>query len=105
MDGELAEAVAEVLARFAPDGVVIESTAVASSPDDAEGHAVGPLRVCAYLPVDDDLEETRRKLEEACGTWDASAACPSRSTALIQDQDWSRPGSSTTSQSRSASAW
>ena len=64
LDGELVEAVAEVLRRFAPDGVAIESTGVSSRPDDSEGHAVGLLRVCAYLPVDSDLEEKRRKLED-----------------------------------------
>ena len=34
VDGELAEAVAEVLARYIPDGVVIESTAVTAGPGD-----------------------------------------------------------------------
>ena len=65
VDGELAESVAEVLARFIPDGVVIESTAVTAEPDDSEGHAVGPLRVFGYLPFDGGLEDTRRRLEEA----------------------------------------
>ena len=67
VDGELAEAVAEVLARYIPAGVVIESTAVYAGPEDENGQAVGPLRVCGYLPVDDQLEETRRKIEE--GLW------------------------------------
>ena len=67
VDGEMAEAVAEVLARYIPDGVVIESTAVAAEADDEGGHAVGPLRVCGYLPVDANLEETRRRIEE--GLW------------------------------------
>lgn len=67
VDGEMAEAVAEVLARYIPDGVVIESTAVAAEADDEGGHAVGPLRVCGYLPLDANLEETRRRIEE--GLW------------------------------------
>lgn len=67
VDGEMAEAVAEVLARYIPDGVVIESTAVAAAADDEGGHAVGPLRVCGYLPMDSSLEETRRRIEE--GLW------------------------------------
>ena len=65
VNGELAEAVAEVLARYIPAGVVIESTAVYAGPEDENGQAVGPLRVCGYLPVDDQLEETRRKIEES----------------------------------------
>ena len=67
VDGEMAEAVAEVLARYIPDGVVIESTAVAAEADDEGGHAVGPLRVCGYLPMDASLEDTRRRIEE--GLW------------------------------------
>src|SRR5512139_240301 len=65
VDGELAEPVAEVLARFIPEGVVIESTAVTANLDDSQGHAVGPLRVFGYLPMDGQLEETRRQLEQA----------------------------------------
>lgn len=67
VNGELAEAVAEVLARYIPAGVVIESTEVYAGPEDENGQAVGPLRVCGYLPVDDQLEVTRRKIEE--GLW------------------------------------
>jgi ribosomal protein L11 methyltransferase len=67
VDGELAEAVAEVLVRYIPAGVVIESTAVHAGPEDENGQAVGPLRVCGYLPVDEALEGTRRKIEE--GLW------------------------------------
>ncbi len=63
VDGEMAEAVAEVLARYIPDGVVIESTAIEANAED-EGYAVGPLRVCGYLPVDNQLEDTRRRIEE-----------------------------------------
>ncbi|MEJ2757757.1 MAG: 50S ribosomal protein L11 methyltransferase [Anaerolineales bacterium] len=64
VDGELAEAVAEVLARFAPNGVVMESTGIKASADDY-GEPTGPMRVCAYLPADAQLEETRQKLTEA----------------------------------------
>ena len=44
VDGELAEAVADVLRRYLPDGVVIESTAVMAGPADENGQAVGPLQ-------------------------------------------------------------
>ncbi len=90
LDGELVEAVAEVLRRYAPDGVVIESTGVSSSSDDSEGHAVGLLRVCAYLPVDFDLEEKRRKLEEALWYLGRIRSLPVAQYRLIQDQDWSQ---------------
>jgi hypothetical protein len=45
VEGELVEPVAEVLQRFMPGGVVIESTSIISSVDDVEGKASGPLRV------------------------------------------------------------
>jgi len=89
VDGELAEAVAEVFRRYAPDGVAIESTAVAASPDDSEGHAVGPLRVCAYLPVDSQLEETRRQLEEALWYLWRIRPLPPVQVRIIQETDWS----------------
>ena len=43
VNGELAEAVADVLARHMPGGVVIESTAIAPDPNGI-GHPTGPLR-------------------------------------------------------------
>jgi ribosomal protein L11 methyltransferase len=30
-----------------------------------EGHPIGPLRVCAFLPIDTNLEETRQRVEES----------------------------------------
>ena len=89
LDGELAEAVSEVMARFAPDGVVIESTAVTSNPDDSEGHAVGPLRVCAYLLADDNVEETRKKLAEALWYLGRISPLPEPQYRLVQQSDWS----------------
>lgn len=64
VDGELAEAVAEVLARFVPGGVVVESTAIYADALD-EGYPIGPLRVCGFIPVDSQLEETRQRIQEA----------------------------------------
>jgi ribosomal protein L11 methyltransferase len=64
VDGEMAEAVAEVLSRFAPNGIVTESTTIIPD-DEGEGTPIGPVRVCGYLPADEHLEETRRRLEEA----------------------------------------
>ena len=67
VDGEMAEAVAEVLRRYIPDGVVIEFTAVKAGPADENGQTVGPLRVCGYIPVDEHLDETRQSIEQ--GLW------------------------------------
>jgi ribosomal protein L11 methyltransferase len=88
VDGELAEAVAEVLARFAPNGVVIESTAVTTRPDDSEGQVIGPLRVAAYLAADETLEEKRRQLEEALWYLGRIQPLPPAEMRLIQQTNW-----------------
>lgn len=89
VDGEMAEAVAEVLARFAPGGVAIESTGVSALADDSQGKAVGPLRVAAYLPVEEGLEESRRCLEEALWYLGRIQPLPPAQFRTIQDTDWS----------------
>lgn len=88
VDGELAEAVAEVLARFAPNGVVVESTAVTANLDDSEGHAIGPLRAFAYLPNDSEIEESRRRLEEALWYLGRIQALPAPEYRVIQETNW-----------------
>jgi ribosomal protein L11 methyltransferase len=87
VDGEMAEAVAEVLARFIPNGVAIESTAIYADPED-EGYAIGPLRVCGYLPVDERLEETRHKVEEALWYLGRISPLPAPQFRTVQEQDW-----------------
>jgi ribosomal protein L11 methyltransferase len=64
--GEIAEAVADVLARFAPGGVAAESASPALL-DVEEETAIpaGPIVVRAYLPQDGELEEKRARLAEA----------------------------------------
>ena len=87
VDGELAEAVAEVLARFAPGGVVVESTAIQAGPDEP-GRPVGPMRVCAYLPVDARIEQTRQQVEQALGYLGMIQSLPEPVFTPIADQDW-----------------
>jgi ribosomal protein L11 methyltransferase len=87
VDGEMAEAVAEVLARFIPNGVAIESTAIYADPED-EGYSIGPLRVCGYLPVDERLEQTRQKVEEALWYLGRISPLPDPQFRTVQEQDW-----------------
>ncbi|MBN1535718.1 MAG: 50S ribosomal protein L11 methyltransferase [Anaerolineales bacterium] len=89
VDGELAEAVAEVLARFAPEGVVIESTRIdpGGSP---EGTVVGPLRVAAFLPVNEQIEEMRQKLEENLWYLGRIQPLPAAHYQQIAQTDWSQ---------------
>lgn len=89
VDGELAEAVAEVLARFAPEGVIIESTRIDPN-GSPEGKVVGPLRVAAYLPDDEQLEEKRSKLEEALWYLGRIRPLPHPQYQKIEQTDWSQ---------------
>lgn len=87
VDGEMAEAVADVLARYIPSGVVIESTQIAPDPE-GEGYVVGPLKVCGYLDATTDIEETRQRIEE--GLWYLSriAPMPAPQFRVIQEVNW-----------------
>ncbi len=88
VDGELAEAVAEVLRRYLPDGVAIESTAVIAGPADENGQAVGPLRVCGYIPSDENLEETKQQIEEGLWYLGRISPLPAPEFKLIREVNW-----------------
>jgi ribosomal protein L11 methyltransferase len=87
VDGELAEAVADVLARFAPGGVTTEQTVAYLNPED-EGSPAGPVTVRAYLPGGEALAETRRRLEEALFYLGMIHPLPGPIFTPIEDQDW-----------------
>lgn len=87
VDGELAESVADVLARFAPNGVMTEQ-GVKFNDEEDEGTATGPITVRAYLEVNDQLEETRQKLEESLFYLGMITPVPSPTYKQIADQNW-----------------
>jgi len=87
VSGELAEAVADVLARFAPNGVMTEQ-AVNFTNDEDEGTPVGPITVRAYLPADEQLDETRGKLEESLYYLGMIQPLPAPVFTPIADQNW-----------------
>jgi ribosomal protein L11 methyltransferase len=89
LDGELAEAVADVLARYAHQGVSIESTAIKVNPDD-EGEPIGPVRVRAFLPADDltALDATRTKIEQDLFYLGMIQSLPQPTYTQVADADW-----------------
>ncbi len=87
VDGELAEAVAEVMGRYIPAGVAIESTAIIPDPE-GEGRPGEMLRVCGYLPIDERLEDTRRHLEEALWYLGRIRTLPEAEYKPIQEVNW-----------------
>jgi ribosomal protein L11 methyltransferase len=87
VNGELAEAVVDVLARFAPNGVMTEQAVKFTNPED-EGTPSGSITVRAYLPADKKLDETRHKLEEALFYLGMIQALPAPVFTRIPDQNW-----------------
>jgi ribosomal protein L11 methyltransferase len=87
VSGELAEAVADVLARFAPNGVTTEQ-AVDFVNEEDEGTPVGPITVRAYLPADEKIEETRQKLEESLSFLGMIQPLPAPTFTPVADQNW-----------------
>ncbi len=88
VNGELAEAVADVLGRFAPNGVVTEQ-GVAFLNEEDEGTPTGSITVRAYLPADEDLEETRRKAgRSALLLRSRIQPLPAPTYTFIHDQNW-----------------
>ncbi len=87
VDGELAEAVADVLARFAPNGVMTEQ-GIKFVDDEDHGTPAGPIIVRAYLEMDERIEETRQKLEEALYYLGMIQPLPPPVYKQIADQNW-----------------
>lgn len=87
VNGELAEAVADVLARFAYSGVMMEQGVKYNDEEDA-GTPTGPITVRAYLEMDDTIEEKRRKLEESLYYLGRIQSLPDPTYKHIADQNW-----------------
>ena len=87
VDGELAEAVAEVLARFAPNGVMTEQ-GVQFLDDEDQGTPAGPVIVRAYLELNEHIEDTRQKLEDSLFYLGMIQPLPAPAYRQIADQNW-----------------
>ncbi len=87
VNGELAEALSEVLGRFVEGGVAVESNVRYNDAED-EGTPYGPVRIYGYLPVNESLEENRRKMEESIWYLGRIQPLPDPVYTPIEDQDW-----------------
>lgn len=87
---EHAEAVADVLARYAPGGVAIQQNAL--DLNGAEWRPDGPLEpvasVRAYLTVEPGLEEKRQQVEEALWHLRQIAAIPEPQFRMMAEEQW-----------------
>jgi ribosomal protein L11 methyltransferase len=87
VNGELAEAVADVLARFAYSGVMMEQGVKYVDDEDA-GTPTDPITVRAYLEMNDLIEETRQKLEESLYYLAMIQPLPAPTYRHVADQNW-----------------
>jgi ribosomal protein L11 methyltransferase len=84
LTGELAEAVTEVLSRYASGGVAIEM------PADSNGDlsAATDVLVKAYIPIDGQEDEQRRRLEESLWHLSQIQPLPEPDFRIIKEEDW-----------------
>jgi len=85
---ELAESVADVMARFAPEGVTLGYETIEPDPD-GEGRPSGPLTVRAYLPWNQDLPARQAALEEALWHLGRISPIPEPVFREVVETDWS----------------
>ncbi len=86
-DGELAEALADLLGRFVSNGVVVENITQFNT-HTQENEPTGKLAVFGYLPVDENLPEKQQKLTEALWHLGQITPLPEPQYQSIKDQDW-----------------
>jgi ribosomal protein L11 methyltransferase len=86
-NGELAEALAEVLGRFVSNGVVLEAV-TRFNPKTQENEPTGQMTVSGYLAADDQLEGQRHKLEVALWHLGQILPLPEPQYRPIKDEDW-----------------
>lgn len=87
VDGEGAEAVADVLRRYAHQGVAIERAFPGEAWSD-EPYPPGPLRVSAYIANDGQAAETQRRVEEALYYLGRLYRIPAPEFRIVKDEDW-----------------
>lgn len=80
VENEAAEAVADVLSRYAYHGVVIEA-----GPDSWNA---GPVIIRAYLPADDQLGVNKRSVEEALWHLGQIRPIPAPTFRPVAEADW-----------------
>ena len=87
---EHAEAVADVLARYAPGGVAIQQNALDLKGD--EWRPDGPLEPVAavrvYLPIEPGLEDKRQQVEEALWHLRQIAPIPEPLFSTVAEKEW-----------------
>lgn len=87
LDGEGAEAVADVLRRYVHQGVALEQAFPGEAWSD-EPLPAGPLRVAGYFPNDERAPETRRQIEQALYYMRRLYDMPEPEFGIVKEEDW-----------------
>jgi ribosomal protein L11 methyltransferase len=87
VDGELAEAVAEVMGRYTTEGVVMEQAVRFNDAED-EGTPFGPIRVYGYIEYEANIDQKKQDLEEALWHLGQITKLPDVTYRGVEDQDW-----------------
>jgi ribosomal protein L11 methyltransferase len=89
VDGESAEAVAELLQRYGHQGVAIEQEGIMPELYD-EGATPPPSRLTirAYIPADDRAEDAKLRLETALGHMNMMYPMPTPQYKIVHEEDW-----------------
>jgi ribosomal protein L11 methyltransferase len=89
VDGESAEAVAELLQRFGHQGVAIEQEGIPPEEwDDGEAQPATLLTIRAYLPADERAEDAKLRLETALGHMSLMYPMPQPVYTIVKEDDW-----------------
>jgi ribosomal protein L11 methyltransferase len=90
-EAETAEAVSEVMSRYAPNGVAIEQIArdIQLGADEGAAAQLEPIvAVRAYLPLGAAVETKRRQIEEALWHLSRIAHIPEPTFRIVAESDW-----------------
>jgi ribosomal protein L11 methyltransferase len=90
-EAETAEAVSEVMSRYAPNGVAIEQIArdIQAGADEGAAAQLEPIvAVRAYLSLEDDVEAKRQQIEEALWHLAQIVHIPEPTFRVVAESDW-----------------
>lgn len=88
VNGEGAEAVADVLLRYVHQGVAIEQVFPGEAWED-EPYPTGPLRVVGYFPNDEEAPQRQQQIEEAMYYMrQIYDAIPAPEFNTVKEEDW-----------------
>jgi ribosomal protein L11 methyltransferase len=89
VDGEAAEAVAELLQRYGHQGVAVEREGIMPECwSDDELPPAERLTVRAYIPDDERVQEAKTQLESALGHMRLMYPMPTPEYTTVDDEDW-----------------